>query len=754
MSDSLITAGITLSLIDKASAALAGAVSKHKSMLNGLGGTTSAYNERLLTQGNLALKQAQQYASIMRGASIGTGALIGAQVLNLNQFAKYEKGMAYISTLIDDTRFNYQAMGKEIMDISRRTGLDLADVQRAVYQAISSNIDPNVATNFISDISATALAGQVEIETAMNPVVTVLNSYGLEADKAMWVSDKLFQTVKLGRVEFNQLSDTVAEFAQTGALGGLAIEELLGAFATLTNVGITPAESATSINRFVLSIIDATDEALEFAKAKGLAFDMRHLQEVGIVEFLNEIQTATHGDIIEIQKLFPEIRAFRGVAPLVGSASDMFKEFSKSIYDASGTTARGAQKMTDTVDNKIQRLKQSWKTFMTSLGGVTADVVDGPLTELIDKLNQIQDNPQAIKGISTGLGTGTAILGGVAAVSGIGLVVKNITAMISAFKLALAGGGALTGGGMLANGAWAGGKLALGARGIMGTAIGGTAGAIGLAVTLTGAIMKGAGMIYDGLVSMDMKRTDKMVDALTGMSYQDFMKTKLGPQDANAQAILEGKSGGETGKLWELYTNEKDAIMKAEYFDMWKKAMDAREQAIEAARKEQEELFNHYRTLRASAQTGKFGNWFINTLFKGTMTRGKAIEQQEKANIDAQLVKGLTPEQKLLREKYKKDAESLKAFQQTQKNTNEIERQNNKRDVYQNLSNNTFFNNNKILLDQIRSTQPINLTLNLTLDGIAKAYKMEFGEIGYANGQQVSARKRQQIINAGGAVAI
>jgi len=547
MSKNVLTAGITLSLVDKASAALAGAVSKQKAMLKSLTGKMS--NDALLAQGNQAIRQAQQYASIMQTASIGAGALIGFQALNMNEFAKYQKGMAYISTLIEDTRFNFQAMGKDIMNISRQTGLELGDVQRAVYQAISSNIDPLQSTSFISDISQTALAGGVGLETAMNPIVTVLNAYGLSSEKAMWVSDKLFQTVKVGRVEFNQLSDTVAEFAQTGALGGLAIEELLGAFATLTNVGITPAEASTAINRFVLSIIDANDESKEFAKTKNLAFDFEHLREVGIVEFLNEIQTATHGDIVEIQKLFPEIRAFKGVAPLVGSAADMFKEFTKSVYDATGTTAKGAEKMANTLANKYDRMKASWKTLMVSMGGIAYDSLEGPINNIIEMMQKASENPETAKKISSGVNAGIGSLATVAGFAGMGLLTKNIVTMVSAFRLALQGGGMLTGGGALASGAWGAGKAALAGKALLGSA-GGT---VALAAVLTAAIMKGIGAITDHVVTRGSRLADQKASNLSGYTYQEFMALKNGKQDENAKAILEGKLGGEVGRLWDLY---------------------------------------------------------------------------------------------------------------------------------------------------------------------------------------------------------
>jgi len=203
--------------------------------------------------------------------------------------------------------------------------------------------------------------------------------------------------------------------------------------------------------------------------------------------------------------------------------------------------------------------------------------------------------------------------------------------------------------------------------------------------------------------------------------------------------------------------------MKNAYFEQWKKARQAREEAMEEARKEQEQLFKFYVQLRNEAKTNRLANWMHNTLFPNVMKQGKAVAEQEKANIDKDLYSRLTPEQKLLREKYKADDEAWKAFKENLKQSENVLNKKefsfegpNARDKWfqKNKQEGSLFTN-KVLIDRLsESKQPISLTLNLTLDGIAKTYQMEFGEIGYTNGKKISASKRQQIINAGGAVAI
>jgi TP901 family phage tail tape measure protein len=467
-----LKAGITLYAIDRMSATVNSATTKAEASMKQMQMRNEAMNKSML--------QTSQYLSMMKVGLAGmavSGVAIGASV---KQFADFQKSIAYISTLIDDVKFDYKSMSNDILKIAGETGKDIEDVARGVHQAISTSIEPEKATQFIEVVSKAAVAGGANIETSANAILTVLKSYGMETEKAMEVSDKLFQTVKLGRVEFLQLSDAVAGFAQTGALAGVSIDELLGAFAALTMVGVPVDEASTSLNRFLLSVVDSNKEAQDFAKSLGLEFNVSHLKKVGILAFLDEINSKIGTDVEKIQKLFPEMRAFRAVAPLMNTARESFKKFSGEIETSSGTTEKAMEKMENTISHRVDTIKQKMKGIGIKVGETFALSLEGPITKIDDFLGKTLESEKSINRMQTGLKVILGAGGALAGLGTIGWLTKTIGGIGAGFKAGLTGQ-ALAGGGAIATGAKTVGSAVGGAKNLIsGTGIFGEIGLMNL----------------------------------------------------------------------------------------------------------------------------------------------------------------------------------------------------------------------------------------------------------------------------------
>lgn len=450
-----LQAGITLYAIDRMSTEVNSAVTKSETAMKRM----QMQNETL----NKSMLQTNQYLSMMKVGLAGmavSGVAIGASV---KQFADFQKSLAYISTLIDDVNFDVrEKIGNDVLRIAGNTGKDISDIMRGVYQAISTSIEPEKATQFIDVVSKAAVAGNANIETSANAILTVLKSYGLETEKAIEISDKLFQTVKLGRVEFSQLSDAVAGFAQTGALAGVSLDELLGAFAALTMVGKPVEEASTALNRFVLSVIDSNKETQEFAKSIGLEFNVSHLRKVGILAFLDEINSKVGTDVEKIQKLFPEIRAFGAVAPLMDTARDSFKQFTGEISDSTGTTEKAMKIMEDTISFRTETIKQKLKGIGITIGETFALSLEEPITNMDKALENILKDEKAKERISTGLKVIFGVGGTLVSLRTIGWLTKTVGSIGTGLAAGFTGK-AIAGGGLIAGGAKTVGAVAGGA---------------------------------------------------------------------------------------------------------------------------------------------------------------------------------------------------------------------------------------------------------------------------------------------------
>ncbi len=351
----------------------------------------------------------------------------------------------------------------------------------------------------------------------------------------MEVSDKLFYTVKRGRIEFDQLSNTIAGFAQSGSLAGIGYEDLLASLATLTSVGLSPDESATSINRFLLSVISLNDEQKELGRSMGIDFNITHMRKVGFLKFLQEISDAVDGDIEKLQKLFPEMRAFRAVAPLIGSANARFKDISEGMKNTAGATEAAFGKMSDTMQFDINRLKQNFESIKIGVGGILGKQLNPQLEALVTKLGELAEDDAAIARIAGSIKTLTNVGAGLMGVGLLGKGVGLVNIVASAFKSALGGGGLVAGKGGFAFLGSAAGKL--GAMGGAGTGTGfiGGGGLASSAVALTPLILTLLGSY--GMLKLDKAVEDQVVGKAAEKRITDIQNLLAENNELNRELI-------------------------------------------------------------------------------------------------------------------------------------------------------------------------------------------------------------------------
>jgi len=432
MTSNVIKAGVQLNLLDKLTPEMRRTLSANKTMLDGFSRATNQNNMfGPMSQANLAqyergMARIAASQKLLRTGMMGVGAGVAASLYATNAFVKFEDDLAYIDTLRDGSVSAMEIWGKDIQKIGIDTGKGISDISRGIYQTLSSSIPEEYALDFVRNASKTAVAGRASIETSVNALSTVLNSYDLEVERTMDISDKLFYTVKRGRIEFDQLSSTIAQFASSGSLAQIPFEDLLAALATLTSVGISPDESATSINRFMLSLISLSDQQKELGKSMGIDFNISHMRSIGFLPFLQEISDAVDGDIEQLQKLFPEMRAFRAVAPLIGSANERFKDISEGMQNTAGATETAVGKMTDTMKHKMDIVSQSFESIKISVGEIFAEQYGPGLAQFAGYLGDIAQNETAMENIA---GAIKGITGIFAAMGAVGLLGKAVGAI-------------------------------------------------------------------------------------------------------------------------------------------------------------------------------------------------------------------------------------------------------------------------------------------------------------------------------------
>ncbi len=122
-------------------------------------------------------------------------------------FADFEKGMNEVLTLLPGAgKEAFDRLGDQVKGLSKEMGILPNEVIPALYQSISAGIPEQNVAEFLRVAAMAAKGGITDLETAVDGITSVTNSWGHEVISATEASDLMFTAVRLGKTDFNQMS--------------------------------------------------------------------------------------------------------------------------------------------------------------------------------------------------------------------------------------------------------------------------------------------------------------------------------------------------------------------------------------------------------------------------------------------------------------------------------------------------------------------------------------------------------------------
>lgn len=310
---------------------------------------------------------------------------------------QFETAMANVWTIVDAGKETIAAMGQEVEALSfelPQTAKQLAD---GLYQVISAAIPAEQAMGVLEVSAKAAAAGLSDTFTAVDAVTSVLNAYGMEAERAGIVSDIMFKTVERGKVTFPELAQNLGDVVSTAATAKVSFEEISAAVSTLTKVGVRAPEAVTALNQAILTFIDPSDEAAKLANQLGIEFNAASLASKGLFESLKEVYEATGGNIEVLSQLFPNVRALKGVLGLTRQDMQLFRGDLEAMRGALGATDKAFEKQAQTGAHAMQIFKNQLSALAKSFGDEIVPMLVSMMEKVEPVIQAFRDLPTPVK---------------------------------------------------------------------------------------------------------------------------------------------------------------------------------------------------------------------------------------------------------------------------------------------------------------------------------------------------------------------
>lgn len=403
---------------------------------------TGPANIIVASLGKLETRFGMAAGTITRAAkSIGGGiALLAAGAVIRRGFAgamtaarDYEAALSEVSTLTDKTVDQMGAMSNALITQSIQLGQMPIESTQLLYQTISAGATDAADSMLVMQTAQkAAIAGMADQVDVLNLLSSAVKSYGLGWSEVTKVSDLAFQTVKLGQTTMRELAQDMQRTLSPAAALKISMEELFGAFATLTGVTGDTAEVATQLRGIMAVLIKPSEEAKKAARELGIEWSASAVKARGLGAILRDLGEATGGDVAQIARFIPNVRALTGALALVGPQAEVFIQKTEEMRKSSGASNEAFRKMSRTMKFAQDQFKASRQALAILVGRPLLDamrpIIQGLNALTIGLVKFAASNPALMK-IFTTFVFGSSVL---LSIAGAVLVLKGAFILLGA----------------------------------------------------------------------------------------------------------------------------------------------------------------------------------------------------------------------------------------------------------------------------------------------------------------------------------
>lgn len=319
-----------------------------------------------------AARNAQQMQAVqgqLLGAVGAAVALAAAVRAPIKAAMEFEAQMASVSTLVDTSTESMADMGREVLEIGKRTPVAIADLTSGLYDVRSAGIAAGEAMSVLEGSARLAVAGLGTTKQATDLVTSSINAFNIPAQEQARLYDVIFKAVKNGKTTIAELSQGFGAVAGTVANAGIEIDEYFASVAALTTAGLPAAQAHTQIRAAIAGLTRETKQSSKIFRALGVKTFAELVEKSGgMVNAFSLIREQVGGNDAEMIKLLGSVEAYNAVLGLSGSVNGKYAETLDDMRNGANAVDDAFQKQADTFRGVVRLFQNSMAALAVSIG--------------------------------------------------------------------------------------------------------------------------------------------------------------------------------------------------------------------------------------------------------------------------------------------------------------------------------------------------------------------------------------------------
>ena len=271
------------------------------------------------------------------------GAAMVAGAFSLaNAAGKFEQGLAAVGAVTRATSRDLAMLRNAAIEAGIQTQFSPDEAVSGLLSLATAGQTAEQATRTlipVLDLAAGSL-GQLGVASAAEAVVGTLNAYGLAADQAASVTDRLLRITQLTNFQTRDFEAGLAKAAASGAVFNQSLDDVLIGMGLLRNRNIDASSSATAL-REATRRVGSDQRAQQAVTSAGIqVFDQSTGRMRSMIDIMSEFADRTRS-MSEEERNRRVVTAF-GARGLLAFNAVMNASFT-TMRDGSEVTLRGAE---------------------------------------------------------------------------------------------------------------------------------------------------------------------------------------------------------------------------------------------------------------------------------------------------------------------------------------------------------------------------------------------------------------------------
>lgn len=335
--------------------------------------------------------------SFSKGVAVAGAALtglVGWFASAATSAANFEKQMAYVNTMLlgRDTAY-LPKYSKQILALGVQFGDTSKSLSKSLYDILSAAIPADQALKVLNVAAESGAAGMTTTAVAADALITMINAYGVSAQRAGDISDWMFEVVRRGVITYPELASQLGTAAAASAMASVSMEELGASISTVTRAGIPAARAMTAINGMMQSFLAPTAQARAVAKQFNLELSVGTIQREGLIGIMHKLEKASTE---ELRAIFRNIRGFRAMSAIMMNMKGFTKDLGL-IQNRTGRTQEAFAKISGTLAFQLSRLREALHRVSVEFGSLMLPTLKKVTASLMQLVNVIHKLSPAFK---------------------------------------------------------------------------------------------------------------------------------------------------------------------------------------------------------------------------------------------------------------------------------------------------------------------------------------------------------------------